>query len=125
MKLLSEESHKYEFICNSFGYYSDFCGCGNTDCHTYKKIQQKAKKQQKMVKQLLDWWIDNIPKEEIQTATIEMDEITSIQFHAEYYVHLHRIGIFHNINSGTLAEYRGIKISVPKHSSQIKHIRII
>lgn len=78
-----------------------------------------------MIKQLLDWWIDNIPEEEIQTATIEMDDITYIQFHAEYYVHLDRIGRYYNINSGTLAEYRGIKIVTPKHSSQIKHIRII
>lgn len=45
MKLLFQESHKYEFICNSFGNYSDFDGCGDSDCHTYKKIQQKAKKQ--------------------------------------------------------------------------------
>jgi hypothetical protein len=78
-----------------------------------------------MIKQLLDWWIDNIPENEIQTATIEMDEITYIQFHAEYHVHLHRIGKFHNINAGTLTEYRGIKISIPFYHSKIKHIKII
>lgn len=78
-----------------------------------------------MIKQLLDWWIDNIPKEEIETATIEMDEITFEQLNSEYQSHLDRIGDLYNRKGQPLKIYRGIKIAIPKHSSQTKHIRII